>query len=129
MQKDFIGWNEIKQKSENIEERLLFKERDIWWCRIGINIGDEENGKGDEFNRPVLILKKFNKRVFIGLPLSTVVKESNYFYHKFHFKGQEQSVIISQIRLFDAKRLTHKMGTINMKEFINIKERARELIF
>ena len=35
------------------------------------NIGFEQSGKGDEFLRPVLILKRLTKEMFFGIPLST----------------------------------------------------------
>lgn len=45
-QKDFDSWNQ-KKKIVNNKEHLspLFKERDIWWLSIGINVGFEEDGK------------------------------------------------------------------------------------
>ncbi len=63
MQKDFDKWNEKKKKLDVrvIEETLFFKEAEVWWIHIGLNIGFETNGKGEEFTRPVLILKKYNK--------------------------------------------------------------------
>ncbi len=30
------------------------------WCSIGINVGDEEDGKNELYERPVLVIKKFN---------------------------------------------------------------------
>ena len=53
--------------------------------RMGLNIGYEQDGKGEDFLRPVLILKKFNKRVFLGIPL-TKIKKDSHFYHNFEFK-------------------------------------------
>ncbi|MCD6035288.1 MAG: hypothetical protein K0R63_1029 [Rickettsiales bacterium] len=129
MLKDFDRWTIIKKQSHHEELRLLFKERDVWWCRLGANVGDEQDGKGGMFTRPVLIIRKFNKRVFIGLPFSSVIKEERPFYHKFTFKGKEQSVILSQIRLLDAKRLSHKLGVVSEDDFEEIKRKAQSLIF
>lgn len=129
MQKDFDDWNKSKKQLQEKANRPLFKERDVWWCRLGVNIGDEEDGKGEFFNRPVLVLKKFNKRVFIAVPLSSKIKEDNYFYFTFTFQGKEQSVILPQIRLVDAKRLSDKMGSISKEEFAIIKARVKDLIF
>jgi mRNA interferase MazF len=129
MQKDFDDWNKAKKQLQEKANRPLFKERDVWWCRLGVNIGDEEDGKGEFFNRPVLVLKKFNKRVFIGVPLSSKIKEDNYFYFTFTFQGKEQSVILPQIRLIDAKRITHKMGSITKEEMSIIKEKINSIIF
>lgn len=110
-------------------KQTLFKEREVWWCRLGVNVGYEQNGKGEQFFRPVLVLKKFNNDMLIGLPLSTVVKQSNRFYHTFQFNGKEQSIIIAQIRLIDAKRLSHRLGVIKEADFSLIKQKTQELIF
>jgi hypothetical protein len=62
--KDFDKWNSVKKiysKKERTETEVYFKEREIWWCSAGINIGDEQNGKNFFFERPIIILKKFNK--------------------------------------------------------------------
>lgn len=45
MQKDFDSWNEQKKQLENTQKTVLFKEREIWWTSIGVNIGNESCGK------------------------------------------------------------------------------------
>lgn len=46
MQKDFDQWNSEKKGLEiSGPESLQFHEREIWWCSIGINLGDEHDGK------------------------------------------------------------------------------------
>lgn len=129
MQKDFDTWAIVKKQIHIKELRVPFKERDVWWCKLGANVGDEQDGKGNLFLRPILILKKFSKRVFIGLPFSTIIKENKYFYHKFESKGKTQSVIISQIRFLDSKRLANRMGVVNEADFLTIKEKTKHLIF
>ena len=83
MEKDFIKWNVLKQKLDRSEKRLIFKERDVWWCSVGVNIGHEENGKDEFFARPVLVIKKFNRHLFYGIPLTTKVKENKYYHLTF----------------------------------------------
>ena len=41
----------------------------------GKNIGFEQNGKGSNFVRPILVLRKFNSSIFWGLPLTTIKKQ------------------------------------------------------
>ena len=127
MEKDFDSWNIQKKQAHAIQERPMFKEREVWWCSLGVNVGDEQDGKGSSFTRPVLVLKKFNRNVFIGIPLSTQLKD-NQFYHRIHFKGIEQSLLLSQIRLIDAKRFRDKMGELSPPEMEKIKEKLRKLI-
>ena len=62
--KDFNGWNIEKQNIESTKKDTLpFHEREIWWCSIGINLGDEQDGKNELYERPVLVIKKFNNKV------------------------------------------------------------------
>ena len=106
--KDFDAWHPIKKEINN-SKSPLYKEGEVWWCSLGINVGHEEDGKKERFSRPVLIVKKFNNYIFWALPLTTKIKDIVY-YHKVHFKGKEQCVMLAQLRLLDSKRLTDKMG-------------------
>ena len=45
------------------DARLYFCEGEIWWVRMGHNIGYEANGKGRP-TRPTIILKKYNQYSF-----------------------------------------------------------------
>ncbi len=57
--------------------KKYFLEREIWWAGIGSNVGHEEDGKNKGFERPVLILKKFNKYLVLIIPLSSKIKTDN----------------------------------------------------
>lgn len=72
--KDFDNWNEIKKKTSKDNTYRGFKEREIFYAKIGKNIGFEQNGTGNKFIRPILILKKFNRSLFYAIPLSTTEK-------------------------------------------------------
>jgi mRNA interferase MazF len=107
MEKDFENWHHAKMRINSSYAIKLFHEREIWWCSVGVNVGDEEDGKNENFSRPVLVLKKLNKRIFVGIPLSRQVKE-NRLYSNFHFKNSLQSAIIGQIKTFDNRRLEER---------------------
>jgi mRNA interferase MazF len=128
MEKDFDHWNIQKKTTNARESRAPFKEGDVWWCSLGANVGDEQDGKGSFFSRPVLVFKKFNRNIFLGVPLSTIIKD-NRFYHQIHFKGRAQCVVLSQIRLLDAKRLENRMGDLPSHEFEKVKQKLKELVF
>jgi mRNA-degrading endonuclease toxin of MazEF toxin-antitoxin module len=121
MEKDFDSWNQLKKDLDLKSKLPTFKQREIWWCHIGINIGDEENGKNIHYHRPILIIKKFNKKIFLGVPLTTQIKENPY-YHKFNFQSKIQCAMLSQVRIFDVKRLDRKMGKLTSEEFDNLKK-------
>lgn len=124
MEKDFTGWHTIKAESQARQNSPTFEEREIWWCRIGVNIGDEEDGKGANFNRPILVFRKFNKKIFWGIPLTTQVKEKKH-YHQIHFKDKTQCVMLTQMRLFDNKRLMNNMGKLTAEQFKEIREKIK----
>lgn len=121
MQKNFEKWSQLKQKIDSTNKQIIYKDRDVWWCSIGINIGHEENGKNDFFTRPILVLRKFNKQIFLGVPLTTKCKE-NKFYFRINFKDKEQSAMLSQIRVFESKRLRKRMGELPNNQFMAIKK-------
>ena len=127
MKKDFDNWNEHKKAIDSTNTGLYFYERDIWWCSLGVNVGFEQDGKNEYFTRPVLVLKKFSKNVFIGIPLSTSNKTGRY-YFKFNFQGQTSNALLSQIRLFDTKRLKDKLGRLPKSIFKEIRQKVKDLI-
>jgi mRNA-degrading endonuclease toxin of MazEF toxin-antitoxin module len=120
MDKDFESWNRLKTKLDETKKDRFFKEREIWWCHLGLNIGHEENGKNSHFSRPILVIKKFNKRLFLAVPLTTQVKENKY-YHRFTFKEKDQCAMISQIRVLEVKRLGSRIGELPKSEFGEIR--------
>ena len=125
--KNFDNWN-IKKKILDEKKAPNPKTRDIWWAYTGINIGNEQNGGNKSFQRPVLILKKFNNKIFLALPLTT--KEKN---DKFHFKTiykeQPSFIILSQIKLMSSKRLRRKIRRLDRKEVDIIYQKLKEIIF
>jgi len=128
VQDEFDKWSIIKKQ---INEKLgspFFKPRDIFFIKVGKNVGFEENGKGDSFRRPVLVLKKFSKDIFWGIPLSTTKKEGTYYYHFSFTKNKESVALLSQVRLFDARRLIHKKGMINKDDYDTIIQKISDLL-
>jgi len=130
MQKDFDKWNDLK-KNINLSKKdknFFYKEREVWWCSLGLNIGFEQDGKGDNFSRPVLIIKGFSKEVFLCIPLTTKNKEGKYYSNISLGDDVARKVILSQIRLVDSKRLQNKITTINKVEFKEIKQKIIQII-
>jgi len=128
--KNFNEWNEKKKEIHNniskkdiLDKKVYFKDREVWWVSIGINIGFEIDGKNHDFERPVLIIKKINKNQFWGLPLTSKDKEG-FFYLKASFSDDKKTtpIIMSQLKMFSDKRLLRKLGTIKNSDFNNIKK-------
>jgi mRNA interferase MazF len=125
--KDFDKWNDLK-KFINIEKRRSYKEREVWWCRLGVNVGYEQDGTGDFYDRPVLVLKRFNKTVCLVVPLTTSRKINYYLVSIGKINGREAKGIISQIRLVDSCRLVNRISVIELKYFNKIRKAIRDLI-
>ena len=124
--KDFDRWNEIKKTLELGDNDTFCKNAEVWWCSLGLNIGFEQDGKNQLYERPVLVVQKFNKFVFWGVPLSTKIKPDNPHYLQLRHENQDYSAIISQLRLYDSKRLQRKMYKISKVEFEKVKARLHD---
>ena len=126
--KKFNEWNEVKKRTESKKIIATFKERNIYWANLGENIGFEQNGKGTEFMRPLLIFKKFSNNMFFGIPLSTQRKKEGSFFFEFSFKDDDISTaLIVQGKLFDVKRLDRKIGKISIEDFGKLKLKFKGL--
>ncbi len=130
MKKDFKVWGQQKEVIDHqiSESSLYFKEGDIWWSRLGANIGFEQDGKGESFSRPILILKKFNQFIFWAIPLSTKCKNNPYYIECISQEGEKRTAIISQIRLMSVKRLTDKIGVTESVSFKIIRKAVKDLL-
>ncbi len=118
---DFVSWIDLKIKAHFAKPRILFREREIWMTYYGQNVGSEENGKGEQFHRPVIILKKLNSEIFICVPTSTVVKPEKSYYVPYRQRGVVYSAMISHVRTLDAKRCVYRMGRIDEQDYARIK--------
>ncbi len=129
MKKDFDTWNKQKKQLHGVKrkEKLYFKEREIWWSSLGVNIGHEQDGKHDKFERPVLILKKFNHNLFWGLPVTSQQKQGRY-YQPITYEKEGYQVILSQLRALSSKRLLRKISKINRGEFNEVKAGLARLL-
>lgn len=129
MEKDFDKWNEIKKRTDAHEEYLpLYNEREIRWCRLGVNIGFEQDGTGREFSRPVLILRGFSRRVCLVVPLTTSIKKNKYYVSVGNVDGKKATVIISQVRLIDTRRLDQHIATLDKRLFERIRKAVKDIL-
>ncbi len=127
MKKDFDKWNNWKKELENTQSNF-YHERDIRWCSLGVNIGFEQDGTSSLYQRPVLILKGFSRNVCLVVPLTTSKKKNPFHFCVGFIKGQKASVILSQIRLIDTKRLHDRLAILDEDKFEGIRKAVRNLI-
>ncbi len=122
--KDFDEWNTLKKNLHNREVidknnkvKILAKSRELWWCHVGLNIGSEEDGKSNEFQRPVIIINRLSPTTYLIVPTTSKFKE-----HIFRLKmttddGKFSYALIDQIKVIDARRLKRKIEVVRERDF------------
>lgn len=134
MGKNYQKWIGLKRQLQNsTEKEFFFSEAQVWHCHMGENIGYEQDGYGDEFLRPVIILKKFNKQIFWGIPLTHTIKNLPVYFrcNPIFVSGantNESAAVLSQIRLMDARRLRKRFARIEYSEFRLLTEKFKALL-
>ena len=126
--KNFDDWNKIKKDIEKSKIDKVFHTQEIWWCSVGINIGFEEDGKNNNYERPVLILRKFSNDLFIGIPLSTKIKEGEYYINFIDDERLPFSVLLSQTKVISGKRLLRKISKMSRGRFQEVKKAYKDLL-
>ncbi len=129
MEKDFDTWNSQKKAIHKQQAPLFYHQREIWWCSLGLNVGFEMDGTGERFDRPVLVLKGFNKNTFLGVALTGRKKEGKYYFLLGEIEGRAATVVLSQLRLIDTKRLIRKMSTLDQETFTGLQQALQKLLF
>jgi mRNA interferase MazF len=127
MEEDFDGWNTLKKRTD-AEEPRLYTVREIWWCRFGVNIGTEQDGRGDNFLRPALILHGFGADACLVVPLTTSTRVHELRVPLGMIDGRLARANLSQIRVVDTRRLVEKIGFLEKDSFANVRKAARELL-
>jgi mRNA interferase MazF len=130
MAKPFDEWNETKKElnTRTSSKPLHFKQGEVWWCSVGVNVGHEVDGKGIKFQRPVLIVQVVNRETFLGVPISKQIKESGTYRTTFHISpGETRQALVSQVKLFDSARLTERMVKIPYSELEIIRKALKNI--
>ena len=132
MKKDFQRWHKKKEEVNDLSKSPFFHEREIWFFYLGANVGFEQDGRGDDFLRPVVVVRKFNNEIFWAIPLTKAGKKikqkAEKYYLPFIFiKGIKSVAILSQIRLIDARRLARHIGIMGDSDFQKLTKRLKEI--
>ena len=108
---DFDVWNDTKKDIHAHGVAPLFKEREVWWCALGVNVQREQNGDTIRhnglpatFRRPVLVLRKFGPESCAILPLTTRGRGGSFDYPLGQINGRENWALLS--RVISAARLS-----------------------
>ncbi len=128
MNKQFDKWNDLKKDIHTNNSLIKFQQRHIVFMKIGTNVGYEQDGKGDDFLRPILVYKKFNNQLFLGIPLTSRIKDDKFHFEFEYKKGKRSFAILSQMRLFDIKRAKYYDGKISNDYFEKLQDKLLKLI-
>jgi len=129
MEKDFDKWNVSKKKIHSKNAMHFYHEREVWWCSLGVNVGFEQDGTGKNFDRPVIVVRGFNKNTFFGVGLTGKKKSGKYYFYLGKIIGQDATAVLSQVRLLDTKRLVRKIGTLSEVKFEEFKSALIKALF
>lgn len=127
MEKDFDKWNKVKKDLDKINKKFFFKEGEVWWMSVGLNIAKESCGKGEIFRRPVLVFKKLSGDTFIGLPLTSKEKTGTWF-TDISINNEKRCVLLYQIRMFSTNRFESRLTTLDDNDFKKVKEKLEFLL-
>lgn len=127
MEKSFDEWNKLKKIINNKRQKFYVKEREIWSVKMWKNVWFEEDWKWEDFERPVLVLKKI-WIMYLCISMTTQWK-NNDFYYKLWDTDWLSFVILSQPKLFDLNRFHYKIRTVNKDEFIKVQKKLKTLWF
>ena len=111
-----------------MEKPRLYTVREIWWCRFGVNVGTEQDGSGDWYVRPGVIIRGFGPDACLVVPLTTSLRE-----HKLRIlvglvNGRVARANLSQIRVIDTRRLEQKIGFLEKEIFDELKKAVKNLL-
>ncbi len=119
--KRFLEWIKLKEKLHGgVHNPPLFRQGEVWWVSIGENIGTEINGKSKLFSRPVLVYKKLGTNSFLGIPMTSQIKEGSW-YVQIKLFDKISIILLHQMKVFDYRRLSSKLGQIDDEDFRKVK--------
>ena len=127
MDKNFDKWNKLKKEIEKQEINQFFKEWEIWWVTVWLNLKQESCWKWDNFRRPVLIIKKLSSKIFIWIPLSSKIKSWTWF-AKYKQNWIESTALLYQIKMFDNIRFQRRIWVMDDNDFMQIKKKLKNLL-
>ena len=90
-------------------------------------MGSEQDGDGQLFLRPVVILRAFGANACLVIPLTTSTRQHPLRISVGIVDGREARANISQIRVVDTRRLAEKVGFLEKEVFVSLRKAVRGL--
>lgn len=115
--KNFDKWNEYVKKLNERESPIRFSIREIWWCALGVNIGSEQDGKNDDFERPVLIIRRINNEMIWVVPITSNIKIHSERI-TIELLGDKSQLLLQQTKMVSSKRLLRKISVLKLTSYL-----------
>lgn len=135
MEKEFDAWNLQKKNLGDSGKKAYAHPREVWWCALGVNVGAEVDGKNENFERTVLVVRVYNKETMLVLPITSKEKLDN-FHHKIEIQaknsktGEEYTkpvwIKLTQARVISNNRLLRKVDVVHQEEFDKVVDAFRK---
>lgn len=123
--KNFDQWNFVKQKINSRINSKRLRVGEVCWVVIGVNIGEEIDGKGRSFTRPALVVYVFGTHMALVIPCSTKIKLT-VGYYPFLFRDKTMSLCLHQIRIISQKRILTRWGQVSSARLAQIKNEIKK---
>lgn len=129
MKKNLITlWSTLKKWIDTNGVYPRIRAGHICWAYLGQNVGSETFGKGNFFQRPVLIISVVFSQSAIVIPLTSKPKEGFLYYSFIDSEGSKQYALLYQIRYLDGKRIKEKFSTITKKQMKELKSQLSSIL-
>lgn len=121
---DFDAWNTAKKRIHLAARSPKFKDGEIWWCHVGVNIGVETYGKGSGCTRPVVILRKVSRHGGLVVPITSRPHHQSM-YHEFDWGAGPRWAMLHETRSASVYRFQRRVAEISPTEFQALREAFR----
>lgn len=127
MEKDFDRWNALKKIVDGKRRPVEVHQRELWWMSFGTNIGIEIDGKHETFERPGIVLRRFNRDMAWVIPVTSREKFLP-FYAKFSYGSVTYWAVLTQVRTVSTKRFLRKVGMISKEQFVAMQQKLSTFV-
>ncbi len=125
--KDYEKWHRVKRKLDERKGLVFAHAREIWWCSLGVNVGSEIDGKNENFERPVLVLRVYNRDTMLVVPLTTKHK-TDMFHLQITADKKTVYAALTQLRVVSSRRLLRKIDVLQSESFNLLKATIQHFI-
>lgn len=128
--KEHDKWNQLKIILDSLPMYIPCRDGEIWSVSFGTNVGIEIDGKGENFERPALIVRRINSEHIWVVPItqSGTTKSGIHVSILNLGLGINSRVIVTQLRTISSKRLVFRIGMLSFKQFKDVIDEIKNIL-